>query len=104
MQSDSEFEGSTPVKKSRQSELRLSEAFKSEYAREFADDMIKVSFNNLFYFKTRFRHRPKATDSFIVAYARKIMKLGREEKFLSLVTLIPRLIKMQKKQKMRRRQ
>jgi hypothetical protein len=44
----------TPAKKSRQSEVRPSEAFKSEYAREFAGDMIKVIFENLFYFNDLF--------------------------------------------------
>jgi hypothetical protein len=46
MSNDFESEGPTPAKKARQIELRPSEAFKSEYAREFAGDMIKVNFGN----------------------------------------------------------
>ena len=50
MSSDSEPERPTPAKKPRQSKVRPSEAFKSEYAQEFAGDMIKVSLKTLFHF------------------------------------------------------
>ena len=36
------YECQTPVKKPRQNVVRPSEVFKSEYAQEFAGDMIKV--------------------------------------------------------------
>jgi len=54
MSSDSESERPTPAKKPCQSKVRLSEAFKSEYAQEFAGDMIKVSLKTLFHFLKHF--------------------------------------------------
>jgi len=41
-----------PTKKARLSELRPSESFKAEYAREFSNDMIKVSLKKHLIFKS----------------------------------------------------
>jgi hypothetical protein len=51
MSIDIEFNGPTPAKKSRQSEIRPSESFKSEYAREFSSDLTKANLKLYFIFK-----------------------------------------------------
>jgi hypothetical protein len=103
MSSNSESEGPTPAKKSRQSEVRPSEAFKSEYAREFASDMITVNLQNVLNFKQNFRHPKKAMDFSFVVCARQTMALERPEKQQSLDTTSQRLIKMRRKQRTRQR-
>ena len=87
MSSSSESECPTPVKKSRQSrksyqnEVRPSEAFKSEYTREFAGDMITVSLKHYLIFKFLLQVSAKGNGFFFCGLCKKdcvIGKKGRE--------------------------